>query len=77
VIHSNNHQQKVPHLESIRQFCQWNPAFTEGAVRHLIFNEHHNGFAGCFPKIGRRRFVNVDAFFERVQACSVKENANG
>ena len=60
-----------PTLRSIRQFCTENPAFTEQAIRYRIFHEETNGFAGAFPRVGRRRYVWVEKFFD----CVMQQNA--
>lgn len=52
-------------IKTIHQFSEEEPAFTEGSLRWLIFNEEKNGAkeAEVFPKLGRRRFVNKPKFF--------------
>ncbi len=56
----------VPNLLTIKQFCSEHPAFTEGGLRHLIFNENINGFHKCIRRIGRRVLIDEAAFFEWV-----------
>jgi hypothetical protein len=64
---SNDHGR----FQTVRLFCTLNPAFCEGGVRHLMLHEKHNGLMGCFPKLGRRRLIDVPRFFERIA-----QNAN-
>lgn len=52
---------------SVKDFCRNNESFKEGGIRHLIFNEDQNGFKGCFPKVGRKRLVDVEKFFKRIE----------
>ena len=64
-------------LYTVPQFCEQNPAFTVGGIRHLIFYSQPrknsrgetvpgNGFAVAFPKIGNRVYVDGPKFFEIV-----------
>ncbi len=53
-------------LATVRQFCTNHPAFTEGGMRWMIFHQESNGYAGCFPKVGRKRLVDVGEFFSRI-----------
>ena len=64
-------------LYTVLQFCEQNPAFTVGGIRHLIFFSRPrknsrgetvpgNGFADAFPKIGNRVYVDGPKFFEIV-----------
>lgn len=53
----------TPLLLSIRQFCEQNPAFTEGGIRHLIFHKDENDFDQCMLRVGRKILINVSAFF--------------
>ncbi len=42
----------------------WPPC---GGLRHLIFNEHTNGFHQCVRRVGRRVLIDEKAFFEGVE----------
>lgn len=53
----------TPTLLTIRQFCEQNPAFTQGGIRFLIFNKQQNGFDKCMVRVGRKILINVSAFF--------------
>ncbi|MCP5361141.1 MAG: hypothetical protein H6908_00655 [Hyphomicrobiales bacterium] len=48
----------------------WPPA---GGLRHLIFNEHANGFHQCVRRIGRRVLIDEAAFFCWVEEQNPKE----
>lgn len=37
-------------------------AFTESAIRWLIFNEEKNGFTQCIRRIGRKVLIDLDEF---------------
>ena len=50
-------------LCTVKQFCSQNPAFTQGGVRWLLFNREQNGLDNAVLKLGRRIFIDVDAFF--------------
>jgi hypothetical protein len=47
----------------VRQFCEANPAFTEGGIRWLLFNREQNGLDRAVVKLGRRVLIDVDGFF--------------
>jgi hypothetical protein len=68
-----------PHSESIqtawifstvRQFCQRHPAFTEGGLRHEIFNEDKNRLreSGAIVRNGRKVLINEAKYFARLEA---------
>lgn len=50
-------------LQSVAQFCAESP-FTENQARWWIFNAGTNGLAdaGAILRIGRRVYIDVDAF---------------
>lgn len=50
-------------LLTVKQFCQANPAFTEGGIRWLLFNREENGLARAVVKVGRRVLIDVNQFF--------------
>jgi hypothetical protein len=55
---------------TVKQFCQRHPAFTQGGMRHLIFNESKNGLAksGAIVRIGGSVKINENKFFVWVEA---------
>lgn len=59
----DNAEQK---LLTIKQFSKLYPAFNEGGLRHLVFNEHRNGFSKCIRRVGRKVLIHVPSFFEWV-----------
>jgi hypothetical protein len=61
MIDSSEHKGQ---LKTVRQFCQDNDSFTEGGVRHLIYNKDRNGFAEAFIKLGRRVLIHEGIFFK-------------
>jgi hypothetical protein len=52
------------------QHHSWPPI---GGLRHLIFNEHTNGFASAFKRVGRRVLIDEQAFFAIID----KQNQEG
>ena len=63
----------VLNLSTVNQFSDKNPVFSVGSLRHLIFHSETNGFKEAFPKVGRRRLINDDIFFEVIE----KQNSRG
>ena len=49
---------------SVQQFSKKHPAFTNGGLRSLIFNEHTNGLAnsGAIVRIGRKVLLEESKF---------------
>jgi len=37
-------------------------AFSEAAIRWLIFNEKQNGISKCLRRLGRKVLIDLDAF---------------
>lgn len=54
----------MPTLYTVEQFAQHQPAFTQGGLRHLIFNKETNGLAqsGAILKIGKKVVINGEKF---------------
>jgi len=54
---------------TVKQFCERNPAFTNGGLRALIFNELQNGLAksGSIVRIGRKVLIDEAKFFAWVE----------
>lgn len=50
---------------TVKQFCLRHPAFAEGGIRFLIFNEKINGLAdsGVVVRMGRKVLINEMKFF--------------
>ncbi len=51
-------------FSSVKKFTGKYDSFTEGGLRHLIFNRETNGFKKAFIHLGRRVLIDEDAFFE-------------
>ena len=51
---------------SVRQFSDRNPAFSQGALRYLIFNAKSNGLqnSGALVRLGRRVLIDESKFFK-------------
>lgn len=52
---------------TIKQFAATHGAFTEGALRALVFWRRTNGFEPAFVKVGRRVLIDEGKFFECIQ----------
>ena len=53
---------ELQRLRTVRQLCEEYPhIFTEGSLRHLIFNGDRNGFGRCIIRIGRRIYIDLEA----------------
>lgn len=54
-------------LYTVKQFSEAEPAFSEGGLRWLIFNEETNGMkaAGAFPKCGGKRLIHRENFLKQ------------
>ena len=52
-------------LRRVKQICDENPAFTEGAVRWHIHQAEDNGLdaLGAIVRLGRCVYIDVDRFF--------------
>lgn len=55
-------------LYTVKQFSEAEPAFSEGGLRWLIFNEESNGMkaAGAFPKCGGKRLIHRENFLKQL-----------
>ena len=60
--------------QTIKQFCERNPAFTEGGVRHNIFYEETNGLkeSGAIVRNGGRILIHEIKFFAWIETRSGK-----
>lgn len=59
-----------PILSTVNQFTTRNPAFTNGGIRALIFNEATNGLkqSGAILRIGRKVLIDEAKFFSWVES---------
>jgi len=55
---------------TVQQFTEKHPAFTNGGLRSLIFNEATNGLkqSGAILRIGRKVLIDETKFFGWVEA---------
>ena len=60
--------------QTIKQFCERNPAFTEGGVRHNIFQEDSNGLkeSKAIIRNGGRILIHEERFFAWIEKRSGK-----
>jgi len=55
-----------PSLCSIEQFCQREPAFTPGGIRHLFFTKGHDMLG--VHRFGRRVLIDPVAFIQGIKS---------
>lgn len=60
---------------TVKQFTQRHPAFKEGGMRWLIFNEKSNGLSAAIVRVGRKVLINEEAFFAWVESNGGAANA--
>lgn len=67
----------APTYHTVSQFAQKHPAFSVGALRQHIFDEHRNGLAesGAIVRVGRRVYINEAKFFVWLEAQNNPEAA--
>ena len=63
--------------QTIKQFCQRNPAFTAGGIRHNIFYEETNGLkeSGAIVRNGGRILIHEIKFFAWIETRSLGGDA--
>lgn len=56
---------------TVAQLARLYPAFTQGSIRWLIFNESTNGFSKVIRRIGRKVIINLQEFKKYIedQSC--------
>ncbi len=59
-----------PNLKTVKQFAELHPAFTEGALRNLIFNARFNGMEEykVISRVGAKILINEDNFATWVES---------
>jgi hypothetical protein len=62
----SNSEHPINYL-TVRQISEKYPAFSQGGIRSLIFNAHHNGFSQCIRRIGRKILIKESIFIEWVE----------
>jgi hypothetical protein len=58
-------------FSAVSKFAEkYSDAFTQGGLRHLIFNAEKNGLkaSGAIIRMGRKVLINEDKFFAWVEA---------
>lgn len=62
--------QSIETYRTVKQFITLNPAFTNGGLRALIFNEHQNGLAesNAIIRIGRKVIIHESKFFRWLES---------
>ena len=57
---------ETPTLLTMRQFAAKHPAFSEGSLRWMRFQENKNGFRSAFKAVGRNRVLVDETEFFRI-----------
>jgi hypothetical protein len=59
----------MAHTLTVKQFSEKQPAFPQGGLRSIIFNEHKNGLAksGAIARMGRKILIDESKFFAWIQ----------
>ena len=60
--------------QTIKQFCERNPAFTQGGIRHNIFFEETNGLkeSGAIVRNGGRILIHEKRLFAWIEKRSLE-----
>jgi len=60
--------EKTTRLMSVTQFATEHPAFSQSALRHLIFDADINGFRSVIRRVGKRKILlDENSFFAWVE----------
>jgi len=54
---------KPSDILTVKLFSKKHPAFSEAAIRHLIFHSTTNGFEKCLRRAGRKILILESQFF--------------
>ncbi|NGX46774.1 MAG: hypothetical protein K1000chlam3_00137 [Chlamydiae bacterium] len=64
----------VRNLLTVPQFSQKHPAFSQSALRHLIFDAENNGFCCVVKRVGKRKILlDEHSFFQWVDEQQKQE----
>ena len=55
-------------LRTVAQLAEELPAFSQAAIRRLIFNAEENGLAPAIFRIGRRVLIDIGLFSQWLEA---------
>jgi len=64
-------------LRTVRQIVDMYPAFTESAIRWLLYNRVSSGLIDAVVKIGRKVLIDQEAFEKWLSTKKEKEKQNG
>lgn len=62
----HNDEASIPRLIPLTEWSAYHPWPPLGGLRHLVFNEHTNGFSRCVRRVGRRVLIDEAEFFRWV-----------
>lgn len=65
---TNDTSKTIGDYVTVKQLADENSAFTEGALRSLIFFSKDNGFHKCMRRVGRRVLISRSDFVEWIEA---------
>ena len=67
-----------PTLLTFRQFAKRHPAFSEGSLRWMRFQQDKNGFQSAFKAVGRNRvLVDEGEFFRIIEEQNTRQPWSG
>ena len=72
VMYFDAAEEKEVEYLTVAQMSQRFPAFTQGSIRWLIFNEKDNGFSKVIRRIGRKVIINLQEFKKYIEEQSQK-----
>jgi hypothetical protein len=53
-------------LKTVKRFCEENPSFSEGGLRHQIFNAEKFNLTDCFVRLGKKVFIHEKRYYRRI-----------
>lgn len=76
--HHTDHANSTPRLRTVAQFCEDNPAFTVGGIRHLLFTKGQEAEkAGAIARFGRRLLIDEAAFLCWIKNGGARQISGG
>ena len=61
---------QVPRLLTVKQCVEKEIYPNEGGLRSLIFNSDKNGFNSVIKRVGKRCFIDVQAFYQWIEVIN-------
>ena len=68
--------ERSPIFRTVQQFCEHNPAFTVGGIRHLLFTKGDKAEeAGVIVRYGRKLLIDEGAFLSWIKDGGARQIA--